>query len=709
MTKPSDNSQTPQTPQTKYTEANAAITPVDFTPLGQGRKRLPRNWQLLWPLTVACLLATAAALWFLNTARAVVIEVEPLSATVDIDGGFNLRFAEHFLMLSGNYQLRASARGYQTHQQALLVDARENQRHRLILNKLPGHLAISTLPPGATVTINDKEHGATPLTAHDLPSGKHKIILSHPRYLSQKYSIDIEGLDKTQTLEAALEPAWGDVSIASEPSGASITVAQEHQAVTPATVTAVNGQELILNFPGRKPWKKIISIAPGEKIDLGLIPLDPADAELHVTSQPTKASVTVDGQYRGTSPIKLELSPDRSHKISVFLAGYSDATRTIKLASGTQEELNVSLAARLGTVNVSVQPPGANFYIDGKIQQTIPTSLRLPARPHVFKVSKSGYVSEQKTLTPKPGVQQSLRFSLQTPEQKQLAAIPTRIQSPGGQTLKLFRPNNSTFTMGAPRREQGRRANEVQRSATLSKPFYLSTKEVSNAEYKKYRSGHSSSHVKRLTLDTGKQPVVAISWNDAALYCNWLSEQQGLTPFYKVSAGKVSGHADTSSADNDSDGSNGYRLPTEAEWAWVARVRAAGTVLKYPWGNNFPPTAKAANIADNSAQQILPAVLTNYQDGFKVSAPVGSFSANHNGLFDLGGNVSEWVHDYYGISFNSQSDTADSLGPESGQYRVIRGSSWRHGRIIELRSSYRDYATENKKRDDLGFRIARYL
>ena len=98
--------------------------------------------------------------------------------------------------------------------------------------------------------------------------------------------------------------------------------------------------------------------------------------------------------------------------------------------------------------------------------------------------------------------------------------------------------------------------------------------------------------------------------------------------------------------------------------------------------------------------------MTEYDDNYAVSAPVGSFLANQNGLYDMGGNVSEWVNDFYATkSTVSGVVVTDPTGPEEGKYYVIRGSSWAHGSITELRLSYRDYGVEG--RNDLGFRIAR--
>ena len=122
----------------------------------------------------------------------------------------------------------------------------------------------------------------------------------------------------------------------------------------------------------------------------------------------------------------------------------------------------------------------------------------------------------------------------------------------------------------------------------------------------------------------------------------------------------------------------------------------------------MPPPDKSGNFADNSTSGFLGKVLNGYNDGYLASAPVGSFAANSKGLFDMGGNVAEWIHDYYDIQLGSRGKAElDPLGPETGKFHVIRGSSWAHGTLTELRLSYRDYNA--KERDDVGFRIARYL
>ncbi len=120
----------------------------------------------------------------------------------------------------------------------------------------------------------------------------------------------------------------------------------------------------------------------------------------------------------------------------------------------------------------------------------------------------------------------------------------------------------ATFTMGSQRREAGRRANEGQRPVNLLRRFYMSTREVTNADFKQFRPEHRSGFVSQNTLELDRQPVVNVSWQDAAAYCNWLSAEAGLKPAYEKRGDQLAAVAPVT---------NGFRLPTEAEWEWVAR------------------------------------------------------------------------------------------------------------------------------------------
>jgi formylglycine-generating enzyme required for sulfatase activity len=136
-------------------------------------------------------------------------------------------------------------------------------------------------------------------------------------------------------------------------------------------------------------------------------------------------------------------------------------------------------------------------------------------------------------------------------------------------------------------------------------------------------------------------------------------------------------------------------------------VQGNGPPARFPWGESLPPPAKAGNYADRSGESVLGSVITGYDDGFAVAAPVRRFAPDRHGLFDLGGNASEWVHDLYEAAPAPGAATeTDPLGPDIGEFHVIRGASWRHGSVTELRLAYRDYGKDG--RADVGFRIARY-
>ena len=155
-------------------------------------------------------------------------------------------------------------------------------------------------------------------------------------------------------------------------------------------------------------------------------------------------------------------------------------------------------------------------------------------------------------------------------------------------------------------------------------------------------------------------PVIEVSWYGAACYCDWLSELEGLTPFYQGNWDQSIEHNPYLAA--------GYRLPTAAEWEYSGRFNDGRS---FPWGEDYPDCNRANfDISD-------PCV------GW--TAPVGSYPSGVNqiGLMDMAGNVWEWIGDWTGLD----TTTVNPLGPESGSYRVTRGGYWDDG-SNRLRCAY---------------------
>jgi len=490
------------------------------------------------------------------------------------------------------------------------------------------------------------------------------------------------------------------VTLDSLPAGASILVDGEAVGSTPATVEILQGErQLILQLATYADWQQSLDLNAGEPLDLGRVELQPAAGMLELTSAPGGANVTLDGEFQGQTPLTLQLIPGRAHRLAVFKPGYRRHTSTVQLAAAGSDSQTIKLRAQLGEVRFNISPASAILRIDGQPRGRGSQTLSLPAFEHRVEIALDGYATVRRRVTPRPGLQQLVEVTLQTQQEVRMARIKPEVTTSVGQTLLLFKPGESplsNFTMGASRREPGRRANEVLHPVALRRMFYLQTTEVTNAQFRLFQSAHNSGQIEGKSLNREHQPAVRVSWQQAASFCNWLSKKEGLPAFYRETNGIVSGY---------NPNATGYRLPSETEWAWAARARGE-TLLKFPWGDTFPPTNAVENYADNTSAYVTGRILNGYTDGHVVSATVASFTPNHNALYDMGGNVAEWVHDVYSIPSANGSTQIDSLGAPSGDNYVIRGASWAQSKIAELRLSHRDYGQAG--RDDVGFRLARY-
>jgi formylglycine-generating enzyme required for sulfatase activity len=420
------------------------------------------------------------------------------------------------------------------------------------------------------------------------------------------------------------------------------------------------------------------------------------DGRLVVASRPAGADVSIGGRYRGRTPLTVSVPPGMPQDVLLTLAGHAPASQTVSVESRAERRLSVELRPMLGEVRVQGEPADALLFVDGASRGPANQTLSLPAAPHVFEVRRSGLEPYRVTVTPQEGRTQVVEFALKTASEARVAGMPAQQSTSLGQPLVLVK--GGRYTMGSARREPGRRSNETERQVELRRPFYISRFQVTNRDFREFRAQHQSGIFKDESLDLDRQPVVRVTWQDAAAFCNWLSERDKLPPAYVRRFDKLE-LADPVTT--------GYRLPTEAEWEFAARFDGSRAVRKYPWGNDLPVPAKAGNWGDTSAIYLTPVTITGYDDGYRASAPVGSYPSNPLGLHDMGGNVLEWTTDRYSIYVvGPDYQSVDPAGPKSGDNYVIRGAGWLTGKVPELRLAAREAGSA--ARHDLGFRIARY-
>ena len=490
--------------------------------------------------------------------------------------------------------------------------------------------------------------------------------------------------------------AWAVIGLSTAPAGADVLLDGVVIGRTPINAEILQGRrDLTLKLAGHKAWQEDFDVIAGDDFTVPLVELEPADGLVFIRSNPSGASVTIGGEYQGLTPLEVALPPGQNHELTFFHTGYHSRKTSIRTEPDQERELNISLDPELASVSVIAQPEDAELYVNGEFRGLANQTIELMAANQQIEIRKEGFVPYTTEFTSRPGLDQAIRISLKSLEQARLDQIKPIITTAVGQDLKLFYPG--AFTMGASRREAGRRPNENLRDIQLERPFYMAFNEVTNSDYRRFNTDHSSGTVSGVSLNNEAQPVVQVSWAQAAAYCNWLSEQEGLSLFYEIEGEDIIGFNPEST---------GYRMPSEAEWAWVARTNGSGNTLKYHWGDQLPPPENAGNFADITAQNYLGEIMFNYNDNYFASAPVASFDSNHYAMYDMAGNVSEWVHDYYG-AVGAIGVEIDPLGPKLGQFHTIRGSSWAHGAVTEMRLSFRDFGEE--PRDDVGFRVARYL
>lgn len=674
------------------------LAAIEFTPLDESGAR--RTFRLSPAyLGLGVVLAFAAVVFtYLFAARAVIFLLDPEHAEISVSG-LSFHIGDNFLLLPGQHEVSAEAEGYHVLSTTIEVTGDRTQEVELVLDPLPGKLDVSSSLDDIEVLIDGERAGTAPGLIEGIPRGAHIVEFRKYRYFPLQQEMEIEGLDRTQSLEVELEPAWGRMEITSVPEGAEVSVDGQPVGTTPlATEVLETGTLLTIAKQGYKTWEREVSVKAGSSEVYPPVELVVADGTLDIRSSPAGAHVSVDGEFRGTTPASIELSPLGEHRVELYLEGYRKASRNVRTEPEGHATLAVDLVPIIGRIRLSVAPEDAEVVVDGRSRGFGSQTLELTAREHELTLRKSGYETRRQTITPRPEHEQSLDVRLLTLEQAYWATRPPQINSWVGASLKLFRPS-VTFTLGAARREPGRRANEAERNVRLERPFYLGIREISNQQFRRWRGEHTSSAVRGQTLDMDDQPVVNISWQEAALFCNWLSRRDGLPLFYEEQDGQVTGwNAD----------SHGYRLPTEAEWAFVARLGPQGETMMFPWGTEeYPPQAVVENYADQSAASIVTFVLSNYNDGYPVSAPVGSFQANHNGLYDMSGNVSEWINDYFEIRPVTGEPLLDPTGPGAGDRYVIRGASWAKASRSELRLAYRNAGRDGSL--ETGFRIARYV
>ena len=424
----------------------------------------------------------------------------------------------------------------------------------------------------------------------------------------------------------------------------------------------------------------------------------PAKAVLTVTSNVSESVVFVDGARKGIAPVTLKGLKAGRHRIKVTREGYEPYEEGVFLRKGKSLIVKAILERLSGTIEVTGNPTGAKVYLDGYYTGVLPLDpTEMEPGSHTVKVVMKGYHKLEKTI--KVGADRALRLRVNLKPMATAVSEPKTVINSLG--MKFVKIPSGSFMMGSGisasqvasqygGKEKYYKDEHPQHRVTISKPFYMQANEVTVGQWRAFIQDSDY----KTEAETGggawiwtgskwekkegafwdnpgfdqsdNNPVTCVSWNDVQVFVKWLNRKEG----------------------------NTYRLPTEAAWEYAAR---AGTKTPFYTGDCL--STEQANYNGN-----YPGKECSKGTYRKKTTWVGTFSPNSWGLYDMHGNVWEWVQDWYG-DYPSGSVT-DPTGPSSGSYRVGRGGSWFHFARV-CRSANRSGLPPGYRLYHLGFRLAR--
>lgn len=515
----------------------------------------------------------------------------------------------------------------------------------------PGAVKVESDPPGAMIVL--KEGGLmqrAPALFARLASGRHTVRVMLPDFDAQEIAFDVPPHQELALPVVHLRRSHGRLQLTSAPAGAEYTLLAGDRTVAtgkcPALLDNLETGEYSVRFlhAGCLEERKV----EVQRQEAAAVSAEFVFGKVSITSEPAGAEIQIDGKPAGAAPLETELTRG-PHEVVARFAKWPEQKKKIDVQPAGNPPLEFRFAR--GSVKITSSPVGATVRVDGR---------EIPDRtPLLIEGLEPGPVS----------------YELQLPGHK--PATLTGEVIPGEQLFLAVRLNRRP----GPRRDEPWENSLQMKFAPLA-TVLCGVWPVRVRDYDAFCQATGRERQKQDFPQDPQHPVVRVNYDDATAFCTWLTQKE-------IQAGLLE------------DGQR-YRLPTDAEWSEAAGLppengatpeERDGKLSDYPWGRQWPPPAGAGNYADAS-QKGATLRIPNYRDGFPQTSPVGSFAANPRGLYDIGGNVWQWVFDPY----------KSATGQRGKDWGVLRGGSWGTSRQAELRSSYRNVVDRTERDVIFGFR-----
>ena len=517
------------------------------------------------------------------------------------------------------------------------------------LTEIPVNFLI--IPEDAVLEIAGKKQNA-PYRAIPLKEGNLSVKVSKAGFKTQTRTIEISA--KKNLFEFTLEEIIQElqsVTIRSEPKGADFFVDGINKGQTDKGVFLYpNSYDVKWSLSGYVDVQQTLEVKENGKNEFS-VKLEKNTGKLSWSVNPSNAKLLINKEDF-TNASQAELAPGR-YLIELSADGYDSQSETIELKRGENLRKTWSLEQQTGGLQFMIDPVDAKVSLK-RGSQTVETWTglkilkNLAVGTYQITAEMNGFETKTQTVTITKDKTQAVELKLE--KSKAISATGKTYTNSIGMEFVLI--PSGTFKMGS---SNGESDEKPIHSVTISEAFYMGKYEVTQKEWKAVMGDNPSS------FKGDKLPVEQVSWNDIQEFIKKLNQKEGGTK---------------------------YRLPTEAEWEYAAR---AGSNSKWSFGDNESQLGDYAWYGSNSNSQ---------------THPVGQKKPNKYGLYDVHGNVWEWVQDWYDSNYYSSSPKTDSKGPSSGSYRVLRGGGWNYN-AVDARSADRGNSYPGSRYSDIGFRLVR--
>jgi serine/threonine protein kinase len=719
--------------------AEAPVQPTQVLPKPAGGKK-----PLILAAVVVLLVASVLAAWQFKKGKhvplpgtecALQVITEPAEASVTLNDDTKTSPARFVNLAQGTYRLRVTKPGFDTVLQEIAVVSSNQTVDPIKLTRSTGTLAIESDLSNVVFSLTDPTdqlppvNGTAPTNLARLPVGKYTLKASAGGLAAPEQPVEIEpNVQRTVKLSFPI----GFVRIETEPPGASIVQGNLVMGQTPMVLQAPTGElayTLMLNGYQPTPLAAMAQSGVTNTYNLKLVPVKAeALCDVRVETEPSEASVSLNGETKASPAQFRQLKPG-TYDLKVSKAGFEPFTQNAIITnSGTLGP--IALRQSTGSLAIRSDPPGASFEVTADSGRGQPMSGTATANAaftnlligkYRLKARLGSFDLPERTVEVTRNAEQvvNLVFPL---GYVRLASKPVSADVFDGSvrlgktpTLLLLPTTSRDYTFRADTYEPKVTAIGAKSGVTSLVEVTLSPippppsrdPVFTNSLGMVFKSvpgakAHFCVHETRVMdfavfiRETPQQktyrppfdqksdhPVVGVTWQSATNFCRWLTEKERKEKL--ISPREI------------------YRLPTDAEWSAAVGLqdetgaspeeRARKVAQVFPWGQQWPPPPNAGNFGGSEATTMKdgpPIPIQGYQDAYPRTAPVMRNSANVNGLFDLSGNVWEWVEDRYDVA---------------GNERVLRGGSWVNYQPHNLYSGARLKEAPDNPKDYYGFRV----